>query len=84
MLANQDVQAAFRTHDVVMMKADWTNRNDVIADYLAAFGRYAIPFYVLYRPGQEPHVFGELLSKGSVIGALQDSTNVTVADTPGN
>lgn len=83
-LANQDVQAAFRTHDVVMMKADWTNRNDVIADYLAAFGRYAIPFYVLYRPGQEPHVFGELLSKGSVIGALQDSTNVTVADTPGN
>ena len=79
-LAHGDVQAAFRSHEVVMMKADWTNRDDVIAEYLAAFGRYAIPFYVLYRPQQEPHVFGELLSRGSVIEALQSSARVAVAD----
>ncbi len=48
------------------MKADWTNRNDEIAKFLAEHGRYGIPFYLLYRPGQEPHVFSELLTKDAV------------------
>ena len=64
---------AFERHDVITMKADWTNRDDVISDYLARFGRSSIPFYVLYRPGAEPHVFGELLTKGRVLDALSDS-----------
>ena len=59
------------------MKADWTNRNDTIARYLARFGRYAIPFYVLYRPGQEPHVFGEILTKGSVREVITGSAGDT-------
>ena len=72
-LGNSDVQDAFARHGVIMMKADWTNRNETIARYLADFGRYAIPFYVLYRPGSEPHVFGELLTKKAVVKALEES-----------
>ena len=64
---------AFERLGVVPMKADWTNRDDAIAAYLADFGRYAIPFYVLYRPGREPHVFGELLTRGSVLEVLEES-----------
>jgi len=72
-LHTPEVVAAFARHDVVAMKADWTNRDDGIARFLAEHGRYGIPFYLLYRPGREPHVFGELISKQGVIDVLADS-----------
>lgn len=72
-LETDRVRDAFERYGVVAMKADWTNRNDRIASYLADFGRYAIPFYVLYRPDEDPHVFGELLTKGSVLRAIEES-----------
>lgn len=72
-LASDEVVAAFERHGVIPMKADWTNRNDTIAAYLARFGRSSIPFYVLYRPSQEPHVFSELLTRGAVLDALASS-----------
>ena len=55
------------------MRADWTNRSDDIARFLADHGRYSIPFYMLYRPGQEPHLFGEVLRKRHVLAALEES-----------
>ena len=72
-LHTPEVVAAFERHDVVAMKADWTNRDDGIARFLAEHGRYGIPFYLLYRPGREPHVFGELISRQGVIDVLADS-----------
>ncbi len=68
-----EVIAAFRSHDVLPMKADWTNRDDGIARFLAEHGRYGIPFYMLYRPGGEPHLFGELLSAADVARVIAES-----------
>ena len=70
-LNTPEVAGLFDEHAVVPMKADWTNRNDEIAKFLAEHGRYGIPFYLLYRPGQEPHVFSELLTKETVLAAVQ-------------
>ena len=56
-----------------VMKADWTNRNESIAEFLAAHGKYGIPFYLLYRPALEPHLFSELLTKEAVISALTNA-----------
>jgi suppressor for copper-sensitivity B len=75
-LETAEVAALFERHGVVAMRADWTNRDDRIAEYLARFGRYAIPFYVLYRPGEEPHVFGELLTRGAVVEAVEGASRV--------
>jgi len=69
-LNTPEVVAAFRSHRVVAMKADWTNRNDEIARFLADHGRYGIPFYMLFRPGAGPHVFGELITKQEVIDVI--------------
>ena len=80
-LETDEVAGAFEEHEVVAMKADWTNRDDTIANYLASYGRYAIPFYALYRPGQDPHVFGELLSKKDVIRTLEASQQTASAST---
>lgn len=72
-LDTPEVIAAFARHEVLAMKADWTNRDDGIARFLAEHGRYGIPFYMLYRPGQPPHVFGELISKEGVAEVLAAS-----------
>ncbi len=68
-----EIAAAFAEHQVVTMKADWTNRDDRITAFLARYGKSAVPFYVLYRPNREPHVFGELLTKGQILNALAES-----------
>ena len=75
-LETEAVAQVFERFDVVAMKADWTNRDDTIARYLADFGRYGIPFYLLYRPGAEPHLFGELITKRAVIEAVEESAAI--------
>jgi len=69
-LDTPEVAGAFAAHHVLPMRADWTNRNDEIGRFLADHGRYGIPFYLLYRPGREPHVFSELPTKTAIIAEL--------------
>ena len=75
-LETPEIAGAFEEHGVVPMKADWTNRNDEIGKFLAEHGRYGIPFYLLYRPGQEPRVFSELLTKEGLREAVQAASSV--------
>jgi suppressor for copper-sensitivity B len=70
-LETPEVASAFKQLGVIPMKADWTNRNDAIASFMADFDRYGIPFYLLYRPGEEPHLFGELLTKEGLIETVE-------------
>ena len=56
----------------VAMKADWTNRDQAIADYLKTFGRYGIPFNVVYGPGAPKGItLPELLSEDKLRKALE-------------
>jgi suppressor for copper-sensitivity B len=75
-LETPEIAGAFEEHGVVPMKADWTNRDDEISRFLAEHGRYGIPFYLLYRPGQEPRVFSELLTKDGLQEAVQVAASV--------
>jgi len=72
-LETPEVAEVFSQHSVIAMKADWTNRSDAIADFLADHGRYGIPFYLLYRPGAEPLIFSELLTKESITAAVREA-----------
>jgi suppressor for copper-sensitivity B len=74
-LETEPVAEAFERHDVVAMRADWTNRNEAIASFLSDHGRYGIPFYLLYRPGSEPHLFPELLTQGEVLEAVEAASS---------
>ncbi len=69
-LDTPEIAGAFAAHHVLPMRADWTNRSDAIARFLADNGRYGIPFYMLYRPGREPIVFSELPTKTAILAAL--------------
>jgi suppressor for copper-sensitivity B len=78
-LETPEVAGAFQQHNVVAMKADWTNRNDQIGKFLAEHGRYGIPFYALYRPGKEPHVFSELLNKETLVSEVEATAGKVAA-----
>jgi suppressor for copper-sensitivity B len=56
---------------VVAMRADWTRPDARIAEYLASFGRYGIPFNVVYGPAAPAGIaLPELLTSDSVLAAL--------------
>jgi suppressor for copper-sensitivity B len=64
--------ALLKESDVITMKADWTNRDPEIADYLKSFGRYGIPFNVVYGPNAPDGIaLPELLRKDLVLDALE-------------
>jgi thiol:disulfide interchange protein len=69
-LANQTVLDDFARRNVVLLRADWTNRDPAITEALASLGRSGVPVYVLYRKGQPPRVLSEILSVDEVRTAL--------------
>ncbi len=70
-LDSEPVRARLGAAGTVAMRADWTRPNPEIADYLAGFGRYGIPFNAAYGPGApEGLALPELLRPGTVLAAL--------------
>lgn len=65
------VAERLRGQDVIGMRADWTRPDETIARYLASFGRYGIPFNVVYGPrAPEGIALSELLTEAGVLSAL--------------
>jgi thiol:disulfide interchange protein/DsbC/DsbD-like thiol-disulfide interchange protein len=70
-LDNPQVAARFKERGVTALRADWTDRSDLIARALSGYGRASIPLYVYYPPGaEEPLLLPEILTPGIVLAAL--------------
>ncbi len=69
-LTSSTVREAFVKHRVVLMRADWTNRDDEITRELARFDRNGVPLYVLYDGRGGTQVLPELLSERIILDAL--------------
>jgi len=70
--SSETVRKTFADREIVALKADWTNRDPAITQALSAFGRSAVPFNLLYAPGQDtPQELPELLTPGIVLDALE-------------
>ena len=75
-LKTAEVHARLMRPDTVLMRADWSRPDPVIARYIQSFGRFGIPLDVVYGPSNpagEP--LPELLTAGSVIAALDRVTS---------
>ncbi len=71
-LDSDPVATAISDPNVVAMQADWTRPDDVIAAYLAGFGRYGIPFDAVYGPGAPRGLpLPELLTSDAVMAAIR-------------
>jgi suppressor for copper-sensitivity B len=61
---------------VIAMQADWTRPDDDIAHFLERFGRYGIPFNIVFGPGAPSGVaLPELLSQGIVMDAHKTASS---------
>ncbi len=65
-LKNKSIVELFRDKHIKALKADWTRKDPMIGQYLASFQKRGIPFYVLYKKGQAPEVFSEILTVGLI------------------
>ncbi len=66
-----DVAKALDAADVVMLKADWTKKDEVIAQELGKYGRTGIPLNVFLKAGQPPAILSEALTGTEVLAALK-------------
>ncbi|NQU72576.1 MAG: thioredoxin family protein, partial [Rhodospirillales bacterium] len=70
-LNRDDIQKLLTADKVIAMKADWTRPDAAISDFLASFGRFGIPFNVVYGPGAPDGTpLPEILTRGSVVNAM--------------
>ncbi|MBL8670114.1 MAG: redoxin family protein [Alphaproteobacteria bacterium] len=69
---------------VVALQADWTRPDPAIAAYLKSFGRFGIPFNVVYGP-RAPRgiVLPELLTAGAVGEAIAAASPAAAPTAPG-
>jgi thiol:disulfide interchange protein DsbD len=71
-LERPEVQAAFRSAHVALLKADWTRHDEAITQALTALGRSGVPAYALYAPGEsQPQMLPEVLTPGIVLDAVE-------------
>jgi thiol:disulfide interchange protein DsbD len=72
-LDQPDVEEAFRKSGVLMMRADWTNHDDMITAALTKLGRSGVPTYALYSGGPQTaaKLLPEVLTSGIVFDALR-------------
>jgi thiol:disulfide interchange protein DsbD len=65
------VRKAFADANVALLRADWTQHDDAIAQELEKLGRNGVPTYALYVPGQpSPKLLPEALTPGIVLEAV--------------
>lgn len=68
------VADALSNDNIVLMQADWTRPDQKIADYLASYGRYGIPFNAVFGPAEPDGILlSELLGVEAVLKALHDA-----------
>ena len=69
-----ELQKLVADGDLVLLQADWTRPNSAIADYLASYQRYGIPFNMVYGPAAPAGIrLGEILTASDVREALRQA-----------
>ena len=69
-LQDASVLAEAQARQVVLLRADWTRRDEHITATLRQLGRSGVPVYALYAPGRPPVLLPEILSVHELRQAL--------------
>ena len=69
---NDEVLKYFHDQKIATLRGDWTNQDPAITAELAKYQRSAVPFNVIWKPGQDaPTILPELLTPDTVLDALK-------------
>lgn len=68
-LSGERFRQGLADNNIAYLKGDWTNKDDAIADVLAAHGRAGVPLYLLYPAdtSAEPAILPQLLTEAIVL-----------------
>lgn len=73
-LEQKAVKDILTADNILLLQADWTKRDETIAAYLKKYGRYGIPFNIVYGPAAPEGIpLPELLTKEAITGALAEA-----------
>ena len=70
-LKDREIRSLMNDKGVTHIKGDLTAYDETLTRWLADFGRAGVPLYVLYRPGDDPHIFPELITMGGLKAELE-------------
>jgi thiol:disulfide interchange protein DsbD len=69
---SDEVLRTFAAKKIATLRADWTSQDPRITAELAAYGRSAVPFNLIWKPGRDqPVILPEILTPSTVLEALQ-------------
>lgn len=70
-LFTDEIEVAFKTKGVKLLRGDNTKKDDVIVEWLGKFKRAGVPLYIFYLPGaDEAIMLPELITKKMVLKML--------------
>lgn len=70
-LLGDEVQQAFKQMGIVLMKADWTNRDEAITQLLQEYGRSGVPMYIYFAPDAAPKILPQILTPSELLGVVK-------------
>ena len=73
-LNTQKLVDFFIQHEVLVIRADWTNKDKDIFDFIKKYNRYGIPVNIVYGPKNKDGILlPEIISKDIVINKLMEA-----------
>ena len=70
-LENKNLQTYFKKENVLLMRGDWTRRDEKILNFIKSYGRLGIPVNIIYGPNNKKGIIlPEILSKKIVINNI--------------
>lgn len=69
-LFTESMMKEFASKNVLLLKADFTRKDEKILAWIINHERAGVPFNALYVPNQKPIVFNELITRSEISNAL--------------
>jgi thiol:disulfide interchange protein DsbD len=68
-LDTEPIRAAFKARNVLLVKVDFTQKNQMVAEWLHEYGRVGVPVYVIYDgKSPEPNILAaQILTQASLL-----------------
>lgn len=76
-LHREPVYTLLQEKEIITMKGDWTLASDSVTQYLQSYGRFAVPFNIVYGPGAPQGIpLKTILTSDAVLAAVQQAKEV--------
>ena len=73
-LLQDPVYSKLQQKNVLAMRGDWTVRSDSVTSYLQSFGRYGVPFNIVYGPAAPNGIeLSTILNSDDVLNAIEQA-----------